>query len=234
VDWKVDFYQEPDGAAPVEAFLEALSVERRAKALALIQELRRRGPALPFPYSSQVEGRIRELRTQYGRDKIRILYFGDSQRNLILLHGLIKRSDKLDKSHIAIAADRMTKHEARLIEKLRAKGETLMATRFDRYFENQMKDPRMRDLVEKELASLDIGVQIAKLREKRGLNQTQLAARARMSGPKVSNIERRPANVQLDTLIRLCQALGARLEVRLVEKTNNGKRGRRAAGAGAS
>jgi phage-related protein len=122
VDWKVDFYQEPDGAAPVETFLEALSVERRAKALALIQELRRRGPALPFPYSSQVEGRVRELRTQYGKEKIRILYFGDSQRNFILLHGLIKRTDKLGKSHIAIAADRMTKHEARLIEKPRAKG----------------------------------------------------------------------------------------------------------------
>jgi len=112
--------------------------------------------------------------------------------------------------------------------------ETLMTTRFDRYFENQMKDPRMRDLVEKELASLDIGMQIAKLREKRGLNQTQLAARAQMSGPKVSNIERRPANVQLDTLIRLCRALGARLEVRLVEKKNNGNRRRRAAAAGAS
>lgn len=107
-----------------------------------------------------------------------------------------------------------------------------MTTRFDRYFENQMKDPRMKELVEKELASLEVGVQLARLREKRGLNQTQLAARAQMSGPKVSNIERRPANVQLDTLIRLCGALGARLEVRLVEK-KNGKRGRRAAAAGA-
>ena len=122
MDWKVDFYQEPDGAAPVEAFLEALSIERRAKALALIQELRRQGPALPFPYSSQVAGRIRELRTQYGEEKIRILYFGDSERNFILLHGLIKRSDKLEKSDIAVAADMMAKHEARLMQKPRAKG----------------------------------------------------------------------------------------------------------------
>ena len=122
MDWKVDFYQQPDGAAAVETFLEGLSVERRAKALALIQELKRQGPALPFPYSSQVEGRIRELRTQYGREKIRILYFGDSQRNFVLLHGLIKRTDKLEKSDIAIAADRMTKHKARLLRKPRAKG----------------------------------------------------------------------------------------------------------------
>ena len=81
----------------------------------------------------------------------------------------------------------------------------------------------MRELVEKELASLEIGVQIAKLRAKHRLNQTQLAARARMSAPKVSRIESRPANVQLDTLIRLAQALGARLQVRLVEKQKDGR-----------
>ena len=75
----------------------------------------------------------------------------------------------------------------------------------------------MRELVEKELASLEIGVQIAKLRAKHRLNQTQLAARAHMSAPKVSRIESTPANVQLDTLIRLAQALDARVEVRLVE-----------------
>ena len=104
--------------------------------------------------------------------------------------------------------------------------------RFDRYYRTQMENSDMRELVEKELASLEIGVQIAKLRTKYRLNQTQLAARARMSAPKVSRIESRPANVQLDTLIRLAQALGARLEVRLVEEKEKGRRSRRA-GAGA-
>jgi transcriptional regulator with XRE-family HTH domain len=89
--------------------------------------------------------------------------------------------------------------------------------RFDRYYRAQMENSTMRKLVEKELAGLEVGMQIAKLRAKRRLNQTQLAARARMSAPKVSRIESKPANVQLDTLIRLAQALGARLEVRLVE-----------------
>jgi len=110
-----------------------------------------------------------------------------------------------------------------------ARGENV--NRFDRYYRSQMEDPAMRELVEKELASLEIGVQIAKLRAKHRLNQTQLAARARMSAPKVSRIESKPANVQLDTLIRLAQALGARLEVRLVEGKEGPRRSRRAAGA---
>ena len=101
--------------------------------------------------------------------------------------------------------------------------------RFERYYRAQMEDSTMRELVEKEIAGLEIGVQIAKLRAKHRMNQTQLAARARMSAPKVSRIESKPANVQLDTLIRLAQALGARLEVRLVEGKEKSRRSPKAA-----
>lgn len=115
--WSVDFYERKDGNAPVEEFLDSLSMERRAKALAIIQELRMQGPTLPFPYSSQVEGKLRELRTQYGKEKIRILYFGDSRREFILLHGFVKHTDKLEKSDIAIAEQNMKDHEAPLTQK---------------------------------------------------------------------------------------------------------------------
>jgi hypothetical protein len=112
VDWAIDFYQEPNGGAPVEEFLESLSVEARAKALALIQMLKAHGPSLPFPYSSQAAGRIRELRTQYGKDKIRILYFADARRVFILLHGFVKRNAKLDPSELRQAEYRMDRHNS--------------------------------------------------------------------------------------------------------------------------
>jgi len=122
VMWPVEFYEEPDGAAPVQEFLDGLSPERRAKALAILAELRRQGPALPFPYSSQVEGKLRELRTQYGKEKIRILYFADPKRIFILLHALVKNTAKLEKSDIAIANRNMERHTARLAEKDRTRG----------------------------------------------------------------------------------------------------------------
>lgn len=106
-----------------------------------------------------------------------------------------------------------------------------MTTRFERYLRKQLKNPDMRALVEKELASLNIGVQVAKLRQKRSLNQTQLAARAHMSAPKISRLENKSGNVELDTLIRVAEALGARLEVRLVEERDNRRRKYAAAGA---
>lgn len=112
--WQVDFYVEDDDTAPVEAFLDSLPERVRAKALAVINLLEKEGPRLPFPYSSQVEGPIRELRTQYAKDKIRILYFGDPGRVFILLHGVIKRTEKLSELDKRTADSRMKAHLARL------------------------------------------------------------------------------------------------------------------------
>ncbi|MBI4442921.1 MAG: type II toxin-antitoxin system RelE/ParE family toxin [Acidobacteria bacterium] len=112
--WTVDFYEEDDGSAPVEKFLAQLPKEHRAKAVAIIKRLEEAGPTLPFPYSSHVRGKIRELRIQQGRDKIRILYFADKRRRFILLHGLIKGTQKLSKSNIETAEQRMNQHNRRL------------------------------------------------------------------------------------------------------------------------
>lgn len=111
---RVDFYEEEDGSAPVEDLIAELPKKPKAKALAIVKLLAEMGPTLPFPYSSQVRGKIRELRTQYGRDKIRILYFGDSRRCFILLDALIKKTDALDEQEIEIAEERMQKHNKRL------------------------------------------------------------------------------------------------------------------------
>ena len=112
--WQVDFYEEEDGSAPVEDFLSGLPVHHKAKALAIVRLLEEMGPALPYPYASQVRGKIRELRTQYAKDKIRILYFGDTKRRFVLLHGLVKRTEKLREGDIRVAEDRMKKHNKKL------------------------------------------------------------------------------------------------------------------------
>lgn len=88
--------------------------QHRAKALALIKMLEQEGPNLPFPYSSQVGGKLRELRTQQGKDKLRILYFGDGRRVFVLLHGMVKRSSKLPEEAIRTAEARMELHSKRL------------------------------------------------------------------------------------------------------------------------
>ena len=100
-----------------------------------------------------------------------------------------------------------------------------MATRWSSYDARQVQDPEMRELVEKELASLNVGIQIARLREQMGLSQTQLAARAGMSAPKISVLECSPKDAKLSTLIRIAQALGLGLKVEFVpEKSGKSRR----------
>ena len=124
--WAVEFYEEEDGSAPVEKFLAKLPREHRAKSLEIVKLLEEVGPTLAFPYSSQVKGKIRELRTQQGKDKISILYFGDKRRQFILLHAFIKRTEKLSEKDIETAERRMKKHERKTEnpagQKLKARG----------------------------------------------------------------------------------------------------------------
>lgn len=108
--WQIEFYEREDGGCPVQDFLNGLHKPPRAKMLALIQLLAEQGPTLPFPYSSQVQGKIRELRTRYGRDRLRVLYFGASTREWVLLHGFIKQSPKTPERDIRIAETRMTEY----------------------------------------------------------------------------------------------------------------------------
>jgi hypothetical protein len=112
--WQVDFFVDERGDAPVEEFLAGLPLQHRAKALALIKMLEQEGPNLPFPYSSQVRGKLRELRTLQGKDKLRILYFGDARRVFVLLHGIVKRGAQLPEEDIRIATARMEQHARRL------------------------------------------------------------------------------------------------------------------------
>jgi phage-related protein len=108
--WQVEFYEGEGESCPVRDFLNGLDKSPRAKVLALIRLLAEQGPALPFPYSSQVRGKIRELRTQHGRENLRVLYFGSSAREWVLLHGFIKRTSQTSVRDVRIAEARMTEY----------------------------------------------------------------------------------------------------------------------------
>ena len=93
-----------------------------------------------------------------------------------------------------------------------------MTNRWKRFYEKQMEDGKLRELVEAELENLQLGVQIAKLRAAENLSQTKLAAKAEMSAPKISAMENEPRNLTIGTLIRVAHALGRRVEIRLVRR----------------
>ena len=89
-------------------------------------------------------------------------------------------------------------------------------TNWDLYFRKQLSDPETRELIEAEIESLRVGIQIAKVRQKKRLSQAQLAARVGMSAPNISRIENSPAqNMTLETLVKIARALGHGVDVTL-------------------
>lgn len=108
--WEVIYYQTADGGCPARDFLDNLPKTHRAKVFAAIALLRDRGPTLGFPHTSQVEGKIRELRTHYGRRLYRILYTMDSQRRVVLLEAFEKDAARVPPERLAVAVSRLQDH----------------------------------------------------------------------------------------------------------------------------
>ena len=105
--WTYEFYHDEKGQEPVKDFLISLLPQPRGKVLQAIQILSEFGINLPFPYSSQVEGRLRELRAHYGKNQYRILYYCDANQVFVLLHAFQKRTQKLPNREIQIATEQM-------------------------------------------------------------------------------------------------------------------------------
>src|ERR687888_148304 len=102
------FYRAPDGREPVNDFIGRLDPKHQAALDDQIDRLNMLtigNPHLPFPFTSQVEGELRELRCHYGSELYRVLY--RRSRNLVvLLHMFRKDTGKIPEAEIAIATAR--------------------------------------------------------------------------------------------------------------------------------
>jgi HTH-type transcriptional regulator/antitoxin HipB len=93
-----------------------------------------------------------------------------------------------------------------------------MKTEWDSYLDQQLTNPTVRQAYEEETKVLSIGIQLAKQRKRKGLTQAELAKKIGTSTPQLSRTERRPENVNMRTLIRYAEAVGMKLDVRLIAK----------------
>jgi phage-related protein len=111
--WKIDFYRAENGSFPVQKWLDGLPEGVRGKVIARIDLLKQGGPNLDYPYTSQIEGKLREARLRVGKARYRVLYFFDERRTAILLHGFTKDTASVEESDKRIGLERMARHEAR-------------------------------------------------------------------------------------------------------------------------
>jgi hypothetical protein len=101
------------------AWWDMLTESEQISVDAHIRKLESRGPNLPFPYSSGINGsrhaHMRELRVQSGGKPLRVFYAFDPRRRAILLIGGDKTGDKrfYDRM-IPVADDLYDEHLAEL------------------------------------------------------------------------------------------------------------------------
>jgi phage-related protein len=94
--------------------LDGLPEGVRGKVIARIDLLKKGGPTLDYPYTSQIEGKFREARLRVGKTRYRVLYFFDEKRTAIFLHGFTKDTGSVEESDKRVGRERVMRHEARL------------------------------------------------------------------------------------------------------------------------
>lgn len=85
-------------------------------------------------------------------------------------------------------------------------------SRYRQFKTRALRKPEVRKAYEEGLEDLRIAVRLAELREKRGMTQTELAARIHTSAAVISRLEQ-GKNVELKTIQKVAAELRARLTI---------------------
>jgi len=83
-----------------------------------------------------------------------------------------------------------------------------------RYVNEQIKkNPEFAKELEEADAEVRLAIELARVRERRGLTQRQLAALVGMKQPQIARLEQGGQLPNMSTLLRLLTVLGARMEI---------------------
>ena len=83
-EYEIEFYDKADGSEPAKEFI--LSLDKKMQ-----------------PYSKALDDGIFEIRTKFGSDITRVLYFFVVGKKVILTNGFIKKTQKTPASEITLA-----------------------------------------------------------------------------------------------------------------------------------
>ena len=216
--WTVVFYQDERGDSSVQEFLDALPEKAQAKCIDYMLLLEECGNRLPGNYASKVEDNLWELRPEFGGIEYRYFYFSYIDNQIVIVHAISKKSQRLKPGDVRLALSRMEEVRRRESERRAAieKAKKKMLTQ-DQY------KPLQQYVAEKIAASptfagelaharegTRLGLALTELREERGLTQRDIAARTGIKQPMLARIERGQMPT-LPTLRRIAHALNARV-----------------------
>lgn len=106
-DWSVVFYVEEGGTEPVREFLSSLDLKTQARFDWSIEQLKIRNVTAREPLVRHLEDKIWELREESNTNIFRLLYFFFTGKQIVFVHGFIKKKQKTSRHEIETALERM-------------------------------------------------------------------------------------------------------------------------------
>src|SRR5438067_8630815 len=94
--WRIEPLEE------VKEWRKNLSIAHKAKVDYYVDLLAEEGEQLRYPYSSGLGEKLRELRVQYAKERVRVSYYAAKRRRMVLLT-VFRKQQRREKDEIARA-----------------------------------------------------------------------------------------------------------------------------------
>jgi len=114
MDWQVVFFMDTAGNEPIKDFILEQPDGAIAEIIHVFKLLREFNIQLGMPYVRKIDkSGLRELRIKHSSDLYRIFYFAYTGQKFVLLHAILKRSDRTSEGDIELAIKRMNDYKSR-------------------------------------------------------------------------------------------------------------------------
>ncbi len=110
MNWTIEFYTTKNGKVPVREFLDSLNARQAANIIEAMELLKTFGLQLKEPYVKFVGDKLCELRVKDPDGIYRILYFAATGKKFVMVHGFIKKTQKIPAKELAKAKKRMKEY----------------------------------------------------------------------------------------------------------------------------
>lgn len=109
--WNIVYYKTPRGKNPVQEFIDSLEAAAIGKIIRTLDLLEEFNTKLTYPRVEKV-GDLWMIRI-LGADNIRIFYVAIRNKTFLLLHGYVKKKQKIDIKEKKIAKERLKEYNSR-------------------------------------------------------------------------------------------------------------------------
>jgi len=105
--WQVNYFTAKNGIKPVKEWIDTLDIKLKVKIFRAFELLEEFNINLKAPYVKPLEDKLYELRIKDSKGIYRIIYFSYTNKQFIMLHGFVKKTQKTPKKEIELAKKRM-------------------------------------------------------------------------------------------------------------------------------